>query len=87
MPGRKRATIRELAEHTGLSPAAVSYAWQLLFFAGPLVLFHGYEAWRDDLKAIFTMRPATRYAICLALFYVTVLWGEFGGGEFIYFRF
>jgi LacI family transcriptional regulator len=26
VPGRKRATIRELAEHTGLSPAAVSYA-------------------------------------------------------------
>ena len=26
MPARKRATIRELAEHTGLSPAAVSYA-------------------------------------------------------------
>src|SRR5215207_1892909 len=25
-PPRKRATIRELAEHTGLSPAAVSYA-------------------------------------------------------------
>ena len=68
-------------------PVVVAYAWQVLFFAGPLVLFHGYEAWRDDLKAIFTMRPAARYAICLALCYVIVLWGEFGGGEFIYFRF
>jgi D-alanyl-lipoteichoic acid acyltransferase DltB (MBOAT superfamily) len=69
------------------SPAVVAYLWQVLFFAGPLVLFHAYEAWRDDLKAIFMLRPVARYAICLALFYATVLWGEFGGGEFIYFRF
>jgi hypothetical protein len=37
--------------------------------------------------AVLKLRPAMRYAICGVLIYMTVLWGEFGGAEFIYFRF
>jgi len=80
-------TASLLGMHGGSSPIVANGVWQLVFFAGPLLLFHAYEARRDDLKAIFTLRPVARYAICLALLYATVLWGEFGGGEFIYFRF
>jgi D-alanyl-lipoteichoic acid acyltransferase DltB (MBOAT superfamily) len=69
------------------SPAAGAYALQLLFFAGPLLVLHVFEARRDDLMAVLKLRPATRYAICGVLIYMTVLWGEFGGAEFIYFRF
>jgi D-alanyl-lipoteichoic acid acyltransferase DltB (MBOAT superfamily) len=69
------------------SPVAANYLWQLLFFAGPLLVLHAFEAWRDDLKAVLTLRPVMRYAICAVLLYMTVLWGEFGGAEFIYFRF
>jgi hypothetical protein len=36
---------------------------------------------------VFKLPRAARYAICAVLLYVTVLFGEFGGAEFIYFRF
>jgi D-alanyl-lipoteichoic acid acyltransferase DltB (MBOAT superfamily) len=69
------------------SAVAASYAWQLLFFAGPLLVLHAFEAWRDDLKVVLTLRPALRYAICAVLLYMIALWGEFGSAEFIYARF
>jgi D-alanyl-lipoteichoic acid acyltransferase DltB (MBOAT superfamily) len=69
------------------SPDAVSYMARLIFFAGPLLLVHAYEAWRDDVMAVFALPRSVRYALCFLLFYSTVLWGEFGGSEFIYFRF
>ena len=69
------------------SPMAGAYALQLLFFAGPLLVLHAFEARRDDLMVVLKFRPATRYVICGVLIYMTVLWGEFGGAEFIYFRF
>lgn len=69
------------------SPDAISYARQLAFFAGPLLLIHAYEAWRDDLMAVLKLPAVARYAVCAVVFYMTVLWGEFGGAPFIYFRF
>jgi D-alanyl-lipoteichoic acid acyltransferase DltB (MBOAT superfamily) len=69
------------------SPRSASYALQLGFFAGPLLVMHAYEAWRDDLMVVFTLPVAVCVAVCAVLFYMTVLWGEFGGPEFIYFRF
>jgi hypothetical protein len=58
-----------------------------VFFAGPLLAFHAYEAWKDDLLVVFKLPVAARYALCMLLVYMTVLWGEFGGADFIYFRF
>jgi hypothetical protein len=69
------------------APGARSYVAQLVFFGGPLLALHAYEAWRDDLLVVFRMPAPVRYAICAVLLYMTVLWGEFGGAEFIYFRF
>lgn len=69
------------------TPQATSYIRRLVFFAGPLLLVHAYEAWRDDLMAVIALPSALRYAVCAVLVYSTVLWGEFGGAEFIYFRF
>jgi D-alanyl-lipoteichoic acid acyltransferase DltB (MBOAT superfamily) len=69
------------------SPKAATYLMQLVFFAGPLVAIHAYEAWRDDLMVIFKLPAPVRYTICALLVYMTMLWGEFGGAEFIYFRF
>ena len=58
------------------APIARSYLLQLLFFAGPLLLIHAYEAWRDDLLAVLKLRPALRYALCAIVLYLTVLWGD-----------
>jgi alginate O-acetyltransferase complex protein AlgI len=69
------------------APTARSYLLQLLFFAGPLMVIHAYEAWRDDLMIVLKLPATIRFAVCAAVLYMTVLWGEFGGAEFIYFRF
>ena len=69
------------------TPVAASYLAQLVFFASPLLLIHAFEAWRDDLMAVLTLPAPARYSLCALLLYATVLWGEFGGAEFIYFRF
>ena len=52
---------------------------QLLFYAGPLVAIHAWEAWRDDLDAVRHMPLIARYVTCVALAYLFVLFGEFGG--------
>jgi alginate O-acetyltransferase complex protein AlgI len=61
--------------------------FQLAFFAVPLLLLHGYEAWRDDMMALPHLPVPLRYGVGFALFYLTVFFGEFGGAQFIYFRF
>jgi alginate O-acetyltransferase complex protein AlgI len=60
---------------------------RFLFFAGPLLVLHGYEAWRDDMMALPNLPVPLRYAVGFAMFYLTILFGEFGGAQFIYFRF
>ena len=71
--------------HTSLE--APHYAVQLLFYAGPLVAIHAWEAWRDDLDAVRHLPLVPRYVMCVALVYLFVLFGEFGGSQFIYFQF
>jgi len=71
--------------HTSLE--APHYAMQLLFYAGPLVAIHAWEAWRDDLDAVRHMPLIPRYMMCVSLAYLFVLFGEFGGSQFIYFQF
>ena len=72
---------------THISLEAPHYALQLLFYAGPLVAIHAWEAWRDDLDAVRHMPLIPRYVMCAALAYLFVLFGEFGGSQFIYFQF
>lgn len=63
------------------------YALRLLLYAGPLVAVHAWEAWRNDLEAVPKLPLVARYAVFVALAYLTVLFGEFGGSQFIYFQF
>jgi len=72
---------------THASLEAPHYAMQLLFYAGPLVVIHAWEAWRDDLDAVRHTPLIARYVTCVALAYLFVLFGEFGGSQFIYFQF
>ncbi len=68
-------------------PIPVGQLERLLFFGLPLLVLHGYEAWRDDVMALPKLSAPVRYALCFSLFYLTVFFGEFGGAQFIYFRF
>ena len=77
-----------LATGWGLtSTTAGLHALQLLFFAGPLVVLHAWEAYCRDPLAVPTLPVVLRYAVFVALGYLTVLFGEFAGAQFIYFQF
>lgn len=68
-------------------PETARHAWALAAYAAPLLVIHTFEAWRDDLLAIFRLPMPWRYAVYGAMLYLMVLFGDFGGSEFIYFQF
>jgi D-alanyl-lipoteichoic acid acyltransferase DltB (MBOAT superfamily) len=68
-------------------PHAARYARALLSFAVPLLIVHAWEARRGDLLALIEVPRVWRYSLYAAVFYLTVLFGDFGGSEFIYFQF
>ncbi|MDQ3348750.1 MAG: MBOAT family protein [Acidobacteriota bacterium] len=59
----------------------------LLLYTTPLLLVHAVEAYYDDLLVVPRLSPAMRYSVYAATFYLTMLFGNFGGAEFIYFQF
>ena len=64
-----------------------TYGWPLLGYTVPLLVIHALEAHRDDLTAVFSLPLVVRYSVYAALIYLTVLFGDFAGSEFIYFQF
>jgi alginate O-acetyltransferase complex protein AlgI len=62
-------------------------ALEVALYVAPLLLVHAWEAWKDDLNAVRWLPLAPRYAVYVALAFLTVLFGEFGGAQFIYFQF
>ena len=75
---------------TGFDPAAVDVRGMLVplaLYLTPFVLVHAIEAWQDDLLIVPRLPVAVRYSIYAATFYLTMLFGNFGGSEFIYFQF
>lgn len=72
------------------SPSASSLetlALPLVFYAAPLLAVHAIEARKDDFSAVFSLPAAVRYSVYAALLYLTVLFGDFAGSQFIYFQF
>jgi D-alanyl-lipoteichoic acid acyltransferase DltB (MBOAT superfamily) len=59
----------------------------LLVYVSPLLLVHAYEAYADDTLVVPRLPVPIRYSIYAATFYLTMLFGNFGGAEFIYFQF
>jgi D-alanyl-lipoteichoic acid acyltransferase DltB (MBOAT superfamily) len=59
----------------------------LVLYTAPLVVVHLREAWTDDVLAVPRLRPAFRYTIYVATVYLILLFGNFGGSDFIYFQF
>ena len=59
----------------------------LLLYVTPLLLVHAAEAAYDDVLAVPRLPVGVRYSIYAATFYLTMLFGNFGGAEFIYFQF
>ena len=78
------------AMFTDLNPATVSVRAllvPLLLYVTPLILVHALEAYADDVLVVPKLPVAVRYSVYAATFYLTMLFGNFGGAEFIYFQF
>ena len=75
---------------TGFAPASIDAAGllvPLLLYTTPLLLVHACEAYYDDVLIVPKLPPLVRYSVYAATFYLTMLFGNFGGAEFIYFQF
>ena len=59
----------------------------LLLHVTPLLLGHACEALADDVLVVRRMPTAVRYSVYAATIYLIVLFGNFGGADFIYFQF
>jgi D-alanyl-lipoteichoic acid acyltransferase DltB (MBOAT superfamily) len=59
----------------------------LVLYATPLLLVHACEAYFDDVLIVRRLPIPVRYSVYAATFYLTMLFGNFGGSDFIYFQF
>jgi alginate O-acetyltransferase complex protein AlgI len=72
------------------SPASVEVhglLLPLLFYTLPLIVVHACEAYYDDVLIVPRLPALVRYSVYAGAFYLTMLFGNFGGAEFIYFQF
>jgi alginate O-acetyltransferase complex protein AlgI len=75
---------------TEFAPATLDVPGLLAPFAlytTPLLVIHVCEAYYDDVLAVLRLPRVVRYSVYAATFYLTMLFGNFGGAEFIYFQF
>jgi D-alanyl-lipoteichoic acid acyltransferase DltB (MBOAT superfamily) len=89
---RSITQIRELTSALTINFAASTLDVQtllvpLVFYVTPLLVVHLCEAWFDDGLIVPRLPVAVRYSIYIAAGYLTLLFGNFGGTEFIYFQF
>jgi alginate O-acetyltransferase complex protein AlgI len=59
----------------------------LALYSVPLLAVHALEARADDLLVVPRLPVAFRYTLYVATMYLILLFGNFGGAEFIYFQF
>ena len=85
-------TLAELTRSlfTRFAPASVDVTGllvPLLLYTLPLLAVHLREAWSDDVLAVPRLQIGLRYAVYAATLYLILLFGNFGGSDFIYFQF
>jgi D-alanyl-lipoteichoic acid acyltransferase DltB (MBOAT superfamily) len=89
---RSARQIGELTANlvTNFAPSSVNVEGllvPLLLYTTPLLLVHAIELWFDDGLVVPQLPVGVRYSVYAATFYLTMLFGNFGGAEFIYFQF
>jgi D-alanyl-lipoteichoic acid acyltransferase DltB (MBOAT superfamily) len=75
---------------TNFAPASVqiqALLVPLVLYVTPLILVHASEAWFDDVLIVRRFPVGVRYSVYAATFYLILLFGNFGGADFIYFQF
>jgi alginate O-acetyltransferase complex protein AlgI len=86
------AALRELSHRLFFErqPSAIDLTGMLvplLLYTTPLLVVHLIEAWADDVLVVPRLQPVFRYSIYVATLYLIMLFGNFGGSDFIYFQF
>ncbi len=71
------------------SPSSIdlSLLTPLLLYVTPLLVVHACEAWFDNVLIVRRLPVGVRYSVYAATLYLIVLFGNFGGSDFIYFQF
>ncbi len=59
----------------------------ILAYAGPLLVVMSVEARKNNPAAVLSLPAAVRYSVYAAMIYLTILFGDFAGSQFIYFQF
>ncbi len=75
---------------TRLAPSSIDITGllvPLLLYTTPLLAVHLREARADDVLVVPRLRIGVRYAVYAATLYLILLFGNFGGSDFIYFQF
>jgi hypothetical protein len=74
---------------TNMAPTSVdpSLLATLLLYLTPLVAVHACEALSDNVLAVRRLPTVVRYSVYAGTLYLTMLFGNFGGSDFIYFQF
>ncbi|HYT65045.1 MAG TPA: MBOAT family protein [Vicinamibacterales bacterium] len=75
---------------TRLAPSSIDITGllvPLLLYTTPLLAVHLREAREDDVLVVPRLRIGVRYAVYAATLYLILLFGNFGGSDFIYFQF
>ena len=88
-------SLRDLAAltralFTRFAPATIDVAGMLVPLAllvAPLLVIHAIEARADDVLVVPRLPVSLRYTVYAATLYLILLFGNFGGSEFIYFQF
>ena len=88
-------SLRDLAAltralFTRFAPATIDVAGMLVPLAllvAPLLVIHAIEATADDVLVVPRLPVGFRYTVYAATLYLILLFGNFGGSEFIYFQF
>ncbi|HXW07251.1 MAG TPA: MBOAT family O-acyltransferase [Vicinamibacterales bacterium] len=69
---------------SGASPELLA---PLVLYVAPFLVVHAAEALSDDVLVVPRLRPGVRYTLYASTFYLTMLFGNFAGADFIYFQF
>jgi D-alanyl-lipoteichoic acid acyltransferase DltB (MBOAT superfamily) len=89
-PGIKTLGTMTASLFTNFAPSTVDVSGlllPLLLYTLPLIAVHLREAAADDVLVVPKLRPTVRYTVYAATLYLILLFGNFGGSDFIYFQF
>jgi len=80
-------TANLLADFSPRSVNVEALLVPLVMYTAPLLIVHVCEAIYDNVLIVPRLPVGVRYSVYAATFYLTMLFGNFGGAEFIYFQF